>query len=317
MPDSTSLRVERRSVVGETMMFKTVGRSSAALGFLFAVSAPGCKLVDKVKDAVDGENESYCEAVCAWAVDCADGQSDLTADEMMARCIEATEGADPNCGGAEDGLPIDDAAILNECTADVAEMDCSALTGSESEIMGGHPPVATCMIGYGGGADEVAGAVTSLPAGAADLMDLQVYSTYNAARNAVMETGSEVCYRFEDTICNYVVECLLDKGGVGIDASTQQTVVDECKDRIMGSTTDSCISGGRYDSMLPIDYNLARYSAMECMDGMDETAASDGACAVFTSLPPTICAGAFSSPEQVEAVWNGVISFAGDYDVSF
>ena len=112
--------------------------------------ASGCKLVDKIKDAADGENDSYCEAVCDWAVDCADGSSDLTADEMMSRCIEQTEEFFVDgCGGAEDGIPIEDAALLNECTADQREQDCDALIGNEAQIMGGHPPALTCIAGYG------------------------------------------------------------------------------------------------------------------------------------------------------------------------
>lgn len=290
--------------------------TSLGLVIGLALTTTGCKLVDKIKDAADGENESYCEAVCEWAVSCVDGETDITADEAMARCLEATEASDPDCGGAEDGIAIEDAALLNECTAAQKAQDCSALTGNEAAIMSGAPPVATCMIGYGGGADSVTGAVGDLPASATELTDVQVYVTYNEARNAVLETGSEVCERFEETVCDYAVDCLEDKGGIDVGDEIRQTAYDQCVERLFGSLTDDCITNGRYDSFLPVDYNVARYSAEECMDGFDETAAADGACAVFSSTPDAICAGAFSTPEQVETLFNGAISFLGDYDVT-
>jgi hypothetical protein len=292
-----------------------IGNMGLALAGI-TLLASGCKLVDKVKDAVDGENDSYCEAVCDWAVSCADGSSDLNADEMMSRCIEQTEAADPGCGGAEDGLAIEDAALLNECTSAQRAQDCDALTGSETQIMGGHPPALVCIAGYGGGTDAIVGAIDDLPSSAVELVDVQVYSTYNVARNAVMETGSEVCERFEESMCGYMYDCLEDKAGTGVDASTQDTIIDECVDRVFGGITDRCISSGQYDSFLPIDYNLARYSAMECMDDWDETASSDGACAVFTSTPAAICAGAFTTPEQVTQVVEAAVTFALDFDVS-
>lgn len=280
-----------------------------------ALASTGCKVVDKLKDAADGENDSYCEAVCDWASACADGNTDITVDEAYARCIEATEAQDPKCGGAEDGLSLDEAAILNECTADVRAMDCTSLTGSENKIMTGTPPVATCLVAYGNGSDAVVDAVSGLPESAVQLNDVQAYVTYNVARNAVLESGSEVCERFEETVCGYMTDCLIEKGGIDVGEEIEQTTTDACIDRMFGGLTDECITSGRYDSFLPIDYNLARYSAMECMDGWDDTAASGSACDVFTSTPPAVCAGAFTTADQVETLLSVAVSFAGDYDV--
>lgn len=291
--------------------------TTTGIGVLaIAMSSVGCKAIDKLKDAADGENTSYCEAVCDWAVTCADGNSDLTVAEMKDRCIEATEASDKGCGGAEDNLSLDDSILLNECTADIAEMDCNGLVGTKAQVTGAHPPALTCIAGYGGGSDAIVGALASLPDSAVELADVQTYQTYNAARNAVLESGSEVCLRFEDTICNNLVDCMIDKGGVGVDNDTRGTVVDACLDTVMKNQTQDCIDGERYDSVLPVDYNVARYSAMECMDGWDETVAAEGSCAIFTSAPDAICSGAFSSAEQVEQIWTGLFTFAGDYDVN-
>ena len=44
----------------------------------------GCDAIDKLKDAIDGEPQtSYCESLCDWAVECADGESSMTRDEMI------------------------------------------------------------------------------------------------------------------------------------------------------------------------------------------------------------------------------------------
>ena len=35
-----------------------------------SLATTGCKLKDKLTDALDGENDSYCETVCDWATAC-------------------------------------------------------------------------------------------------------------------------------------------------------------------------------------------------------------------------------------------------------
>ncbi len=285
--------------------------STGLLVVSLASTLGGCGLADKFK--VD---QSYCEAVCDWAVACVDGESSLTAEEAMERCIAATEAEDPQCGGAEEDLDKDDVLLLNTCIDKQKEQSCDALTGSEQAVMTGTPPVAQCLVAYGGGSDAIVDVATSLPDASAvvELQDIQVYNTYNNARNAVLETGAEVCIRFEETFCNYAIDCMESKTTDFGDIRDE--VYGKCLDTVMGNITDSCIEGERYDSILPVDYNLARYSAEECMDSWDDQAASEGACSLFTSTPPTICAGAFSSAEQVETVITGVVSLAGDYDIS-
>jgi len=282
-----------------------------------ALATSGCKVVDKLKDAVDGENDSYCEAVCDWAVACADdGTQSRTADEMMALCIEQTEAQDPGCGGAEDGLSIEQAAFLNECTADQLAQSCAGLTGDEEDIVKGTPPVATCMVAYGQGSDTLISAVDDLPGSVTELNDIQVYKTYNVARNAVLADGAEICERFEETMCGYMTECLVEKGGIDVGADIEQATTDACIESVFGGITDQCIAEGRYDSTIPVDYNPARWGAEECMDDWDETAASTSACDVFTSTPSAKCALAFTSVDQANAILEGLVGFAGDYGVT-
>jgi|GEM_PF-1966500 len=278
-----------------------------------ALATSGCSAL---KDALDGENDSYCEAVCDWAVSCAAEGSSLTEDELMAACLAETEAQDGTCGGKEDGITPDEALILNKCTADQVAQDCSALVGDEDDIVKGTPPVATCMVAYGQGSDALIGAVDDLPESVTELNDIQVYKTYNVARNAVIADGAEVCERFEETMCGYMTECLVEKGGIDVGEDIEQTTTDACIESIFGNMTDECIAEGRYDTVIPIDYNPARWGAMECMDEWDATASSGSACDVFTTTPSAKCGLAFSSVEQAETVFTGLITFAGDYGVS-
>jgi hypothetical protein len=292
-----------------------------ALGFLglgiVLSSAMGCKLIDKLKSA--GEGPSYCESLCDWAVTCVEeeGKSDISSEEMQERCLTDTRAVDSACKAAEsESLDIDDALILQECTDRVTTMECNGLVGSEAEVRAGMPPVLTCVIAYGGGADGLIDAFSGLPETVVELVDVGAYKTYNAARNAVLENGSEVCIRFEETLCGNVVECMVNTAegaGASVTDEQQTTAVDECLDRVMGGLTDSCIDSGRYDSTLPLDINVGRYSAMECMDDWDETAAADGACAVFTSLPSAWCVGAFSDAEDATQMFSLVADFMIDF----
>jgi hypothetical protein len=295
-----------------------------SLGFIsFSIllsSATGCKLVDKLTDALEGGGPSYCESLCDWAVTCVEeeGNSDIGKDEMMSRCLDNTRESDGACADAESkSLSVDDNLILNECTGQVADMSCNGLVGDESQVRGGHPPVLTCMVAYGGGAEELVGIVADLPESTVELVDVKPYKTYNAARNAVLENGSEVCERFEDTLCGNVVECMVDKaaeiGGAEVTDEQQTTAVDACLDYVMDGLTSECIATERYDSTLPLDINVGRYSAMECMDEWDETAAADGACEIFTSVPSAWCLGAFSDAEDAAQMFELVVTFMVDF----
>ncbi len=292
------------------------------LGVLgLSLATTGCKLTDKLTDALDGENDSYCETVCDWATACVDGTTtSMTQDEAYAACIEATEAEDNTCGGAEDGLSVDDALILNECNADQAVQDCTALTGTEAEIVKATPPGLTCMVAYGQGTQAVVDAAVNLPdtEALAQLNDIQVYQTFNNARNAVLDSGAAVCERWEETICGYATECIADKTGADLDQEYVDTTTQACIDFVFGNITDECISSGQWDSIIPIDYNPARYSAEECMDKIDEDVAAGGACDLFTSVPPAICAGAYlTDPAQVEAIFTLVIDFSISQGASF
>ena len=156
--------------------------------------ATGC---DKLLAALEGGPQtSYCESLCDWAVACADGESSLTTEEMASRCEEQTNATDSDCVEAEKGnLGPDEILILNECTDAVSEMECDQLTSAA-----GTPPLVTCVAGYGGVSDA-----SSLDfSDPASIADVGAYATFNAARNAVLSTGAEMCDDITQALLKHV-----------------------------------------------------------------------------------------------------------------
>ena len=235
-------------------------------GLLTAAFA-GCDALDELKDALDdGPKTSYCESLCDWATNCADGVSELTAEEMADRCDAATHEADADCTNAEaGGLSIDEALLLSECTDAVTEMSCDGLIGDEEAVLTGIPPV-SCA-GYGAADPE-------------GLVD-----TYNAARNAVMQTGAELCESVVDELCGSMVACLIGDHDV---SEGEAFLMEQCTDTAFGAFETQCGETGLYDQTLPIDVNPNRWAVNRCIEGFGDIDACD------VTAWPVECAGAFT-----------------------
>ncbi len=267
-----------------------LNRNTPILAALMVSGLGGCAAIDKLKDALEGGPQtSYCEAVCDWAVTCADedGTSSLSADEMMTECLDATHATDSACADAESGdLSVDQSLILTECTNAVDAMDCSGLTGSSTDVGSGRPPEMMCIAGYGG-VDDVTGLDFSDPT---SLADVGAYETYNEARNAVMKTGDEVCDDVTQSICAALIGCATAPTDMeGSDA--EEFLLEQCNDAFDGFVS-SCKEKGLYDQTLPVDLNLTRWAADDCVEGFAEADACE-----YTAWPPE-CLGAFVSMDR-------------------
>ena len=265
----------------------------------------GCDAINKLKDALDGGPQiSYCEAVCDWTVSCADedGSSSLSADEMMTACLDATHDSDAACDDAESGdLSVDKSLILTECTNAVDAMDCSGLTGSASDVGSGRPPEVMCIAGYGG-VDDVTGLDFSDPT---SLADVGAYETYNEARNAVMKTGAEMCDDVAQSICDALVGCAsstTDMEG----SEAEELLMEQCNSAFDGFVS-SCKDKGLYDQSLPIDMNLTRWAADDCVEGFAEADACD------VTAWPLECAAAFVSIDGSDDLMELVLSSATEF----
>jgi hypothetical protein len=233
-----------------------------------------------------GPQTSYCEALCDWATECADGVSALSISEMQERCEIATNNADGDCTAAESGdLGPDDILILNECTSAVDSMSCSGVIGSQTDVLTGRPPEITCMAAYGG-ESSVSGIDWTDPS---TFIDIGTYKTYNAARNAVLATGPEFCDEISTEICTSLIRCAPD-----FEDSEEYTAnaITACLD-IVNGFTGRCKTEGLYDQSLPISYNPARFFAQKCSQDLAD---SPNLCSPSEWAGLANCAGAFINP---------------------
>jgi hypothetical protein len=259
--------------------------NTGVLSGVMVLSLIGC-------DKLFGPQTSYCEALCDWAVECAGDESALSVDEMMSRCAEATNDSDSVCKEAENGdLNPDDSLANGECVDDVATMGCGGLTGSETDVLAGRPPEVTCIGAYG-----------ALSSGDPE----GVYNTYNAARNAVLLTGGELCDDVTVGLCENLIGCVPD---LGDDDDARDLAMDSCMDS-MSSFTSSCKSDGLYDQDLPIDYNIPRGFAQSCVEAL---AASDSLCSPSSWIDIADCAGAFVDPLSGTSLIDSVMSGASGF----
>jgi hypothetical protein len=263
--------------------------NTGLMGGMMALGLVGCDMIDKIADALEGGPQtSYCESLCDWATDCASGESSLSEDEMMSRCSEATHELDSICKDAEKGnLGPDEILANNECVGDVDTMSCAGLTGGEVEVMAGTPPLATCGGAYG--------LLASDPEG--------VYHTYNAARNAVLVTGSELCQEITESLCDSLIGCV---PGSEDTPEARELAMEQCMDTMNGFNS-SCKSEGLYDQDLPIDYNIPRGFAKSCVEALD---ASDSLCEPGDWGDVLECAGAFWDPLSSTNLLSSVIDGA-------
>lgn len=264
--------------------------NSSVLAGVLVGGLVGCEGLKKsLEDALDdGPKDSYCDALCDWAVECADGISDLSRSEMVERCDEATHATDSRCKEAEaGGMAIPDALVLSECTEAIADMNCDGLTGSESDVLTGAPPMGCAP--YALDAPEVS------------------LTTYNDARNAVMQTGSELCDGVADEICGSMVDCLMGDHGI---EEAEDFLMEQCTDTAWGPFRDRCRETGLYDQTLPLDYNPNRYLVEKCIEGFAE------ADACSPTSWPVECAGAFT-PIDGESLYDlafeGATGFLTDF----
>ena len=278
--------------------------NAPVMAALMATAMSGCKAVDKLKDALDGEPQtSYCESLCDWAVDCAEGESSLSADEMMEACLEATRDSDPECANAErGGLSVEDSLTLTECTNAVEAMDCNGLTGSETQVTSGRPPDLQCSVLYGGfdGVDSIDfSEPESIPA---SLADIRTYETYNEARNAVMKTGDELCDDVSEGICDALVGCAADATDME-DTEAADLLMEQCLNAFNGFTT-KCKENGLYDQTLPLDLNITRWNAEECVSGLAEADACD------VPAWPEVCVVSFTPLDGSDSLFDLVTDAA-------
>lgn len=260
---------------------------NATKGFLFLMITLACK----------GEPvRSYCEALCDWAVSCTAEVRDIDVQAETDACLEATRGVDPSCAKAEDGTidPASKAALepcVNAIDDAAAAGECDGFTGSIDELKTATVP-ASCATQ---GDDAVA--------------------TFDDVRLSTQETGEELCGRFTETICQKATDCLLGDFELPQEAidAVGGTPYEICVQRFDPLLTAECIAADRYKAEENLDdVNAARQSARECLVAFEDVECNQ-LLATPPQLPP-ICAGSFTSNEQLESIVTALAGVYGDFE---
>ena len=257
-------------------------------GFLVLLAAFACSGEPK---------RSYCESLCDWAVACHATERTIDSEAMLASCLDATRASDASCEKAETGK-IDPASakLLEPC---VKAIDENASAG-------------TCE-GFVGRLDDLKTA--TVPAECTTQADDAV-ATFDAARDATVETGEELCLRYTATFCSRSEECILgDFGGEIPSAATDAlgTPYDRCVQAMDAAFTDNCVGNDLYEAEDSLtDANLARQASRTCLAEFDQVSCD----ALFSGdleNEAGSCAGSVSSPQDLAAIGGALLKLSQDY----
>lgn len=232
---------------------------------------------------------SYCEAVCDWAVGCAEGERTVDAAALLTECIAATEAVDGSCADAGKGeLNAVDATALTECTDAIAAQqdggECDAFTGRIDDQKQATTPAA-CATQGGATAQD----------------------TFDAARLAVAETNDELCERFSHNMCEKTDECV--RAQLGETAEELIAVVgvdpyDNCRSKVE-STYNECVTNSDYAPEEDLtDVNTLRQGARECLADFDSVTCEQ----MFSGDMPPLCAAAVADPTAYAGAITGTLT---------
>ena len=264
---------------------------------LLALAAPLSLLAcDSIKDAVaTGEPQtSYCEALCDWAVSCADEERGVDVAALTASCLAEAEAADPDCAAAGAGEldPISSEALA-ACTEAIAESagagECAAFTGSIDELKAGTPPAACATQG----ADAQA--------------------TFTEVQSATTESNEELCERFTESFCVQLDTCITaDLFGGSIPSEVTDLLgdpVDLCVSEL-DAVTSTCIAEDLYSPEEDLsDLNTARQGARECLAELESLSCEQ----LFSGEVPELCGASFTDTETALSFFEALAGIAVQY----
>ncbi len=263
------------------------------LGLAAPLSLLAC---DSIKDAVaTGEPQtSYCEALCDWAVSCADEERGVDVAALTASCLAEAEAADPDCAAAGAGEldPISSEALA-ACTEAIAESagagECAAFTGSIDELKAGTPPAACATQG----ADAQA--------------------TFTEVQSATTESNEELCERFTESFCVQLDTCITaDLFGGSIPSEVTDLLgdpVDLCVSEL-DAVTSTCVAEDLYSPEEDLsDLNTARQGARECLAELESLSCEQ----LFSGKVPELCGASFTDTETALSFFEALAGIAVQY----
>lgn len=247
------------------MNFRNVGIAALAL------LATGCKTGEPAR--------SYCEAVCDWAVACAEAERSIDAEAVRSQCLADTEAIDASCASASAGeLNPVEAEALGACVDAIDSAasagECDGFTGSIDDLKTG----------------------TTVPECASQGENAQ--DVYNTAQSSSSESNEELCTRLSESFCGKASDCILgdynDDIPQDVTDAAGGTPYDLCVVAV-DSITTACVSNDLYSPEESLDdVNTARQAARECLAAFESVTCDE----VFSGEVPALCAAAFTSTED-------------------
>lgn len=257
-------------------------------GFLVLLSALACSGEPK---------RSYCEALCDWAVACQATERTVESEAMLESCLTATRASDASCEKAESGkMDPASAKLLEPCVkaidANTDAAECDGFVGSIEKLK-----------------------TATVPAECATQADDAV-ATFDAARDATVETGEQLCHRYTATFCTRSEECILgDLGGQIPQAAIDElgTPYDRCVQALDAAFTDDCVANDLYKAEDNItDANLPRQASRTCLAEFDAISCD----ALFSgdlSNESASCTASVSSPDDLLKIATELVKLSDDF----
>jgi hypothetical protein len=203
---------------------------------------------------------------------------------------------------------VDEAALKDQCLADTRAADPSCAEAESGELGAvGREALKGCVSALqdatdAGECDDVTGRIDDLKVGTAPkecaTTGTNVQEVYTAARDAVTETGDELCQRFTDTFCGRLDECVIADLGTIPQAVTDElgTPFEVCVAKL-DVQTQSCTTNELYGAEESLqDVNVARQAARECL--RDFAIITCDALLAGDMQESPECAGSFASAED-------------------
>ena len=260
--------------------------------FSLGLVACGGKVSDKVDDLQDsvGEaEESYCDALCDWAVTCNATDRDIDEAGLTSDCLAAVEAVDPTCADYA-SLNLADSTLLNSCTSGIDEREANGECGF-----------------YVASFEEVTNfTLDDLLPGDCLVQD-PTFDTFFEARYATLETNSELCNRFAGGICEAMLGCApTDQVDAALESLGQPSVYDFCLGLgPVQSFVSSCESSGQFeaeDSLASVP-NTQREGARMCVSEIE----ASSSCFISSISDYAACGAAFVDPSELEGLVGGLI----------
>jgi hypothetical protein len=249
--------------------------------------------------ACSGEpKRSYCESLCDWAVACHETERTVDSAALLDQCLADTRASDASCEKAESGkMDPASAKLLEPCVkaidANTEALECNGFVGSIEQLK-----------------------VATVPAACAT-QSADAVATFDAARDATVETGEQLCNRYTTTFCERSADCILGdfQGEIPQEAidAVGGTPFELCVQQLDQAFTNDCVANDLYAAEESLtDANLARQASRTCLTEFDAISC-DQLFSGDLSNETGACAGSVSDPDDLVKIATALFELSEQF----